>query len=79
MVLNKLFKIFQKPKKKKEKKEMQQEKADFEWQELKIKHPEAWVTIYKEANNRKLELKIKAKNLDKYIPLGWKIKKVNLK
>ena len=51
-----------------------------DWQTLKVKHPNVFVVLSKEVvHNGKIykeTVRIKAKNLDKYIPLGWKIEKV---
>ena len=50
------------------------------WQFLKVKYPNVFVVLSKEVvHNGKIykeTVRIKAKNLDKYIPLGWKIEKV---
>ena len=50
------------------------------WQFLKVKYPNVFVVLSKEVvHNGKIykeTVKVKAKNLDKYIPLGWKIEKV---
>jgi len=51
-----------------------------DWQILKVKYPNVFVVLSKEITyNGKIykeTVRIKAKNLDKYIPLGWKIEKV---
>ncbi|HIE58495.1 MAG TPA: hypothetical protein EYP82_00845 [Hydrogenothermaceae bacterium] len=51
-----------------------------DWQILKVKYPNMFVVLSKEITyNGKIykeTVKVKAKNLDKYIPLGWKIEKV---
>ena len=51
-----------------------------DWQILKVKHPNVFVVLSKEiVHNGKIykeTVKVKAKNLDKYIPLGWKIEKI---
>lgn len=51
-----------------------------DWQILKVRYPDTFVVLSKEVTHRgaiyKETVKVKAKNLDKYIPLGWKIEKV---
>jgi len=51
-----------------------------DWQILKVRHPNVFVVLSKEVvyNGKiyKETVRIKAKNLDKYIPLGWRIEKI---